>query len=296
MTPFTTSPLPPEAIDCFFALWQGGRVAVRPAPPPGWPAAGAAAESRTPPSEPEPPPPIRNEEDLRVASEWLQLERKRLQDYTALQLGRIQREHQTLVQQIYQCEQNAILRSQELTRKEELLTQQSRALQQQTAELSVRERAVAARLEQWSRIQGELADLCQARSHVEQDTQEQRALLDALQVESDALQKSREAARGELEALVQALNEQREARTREQALVRARQEQMEQRLRDLDRAEQAAQRRVAELDELEAQLRQEFEDQERQLAEQRREIAALRGRLRRQAEEAVVLGGDRPVE
>jgi DNA repair exonuclease SbcCD ATPase subunit len=283
MTPRTTaSPLQAQAIDYLFANWQGGRVLMRPAPPSAAPEAAPSA----PPDEPEPPPVIRDAADLRVANEWLQRERKRLRDYTGTQLARIHREHQALIQQIYLGEQNALRRSQELACKEGLLAQQSRTLQEQTAVLSVRERAVAARLEQWSRVQGQLADLCEARTHVEQETQEQRALLDALQLESDALRTSREATEAELKALVHGLDEQREARAREQAAMRAGQEQMEQRLRELDRVEQAAQRRVAELDELEARLRAEFEGQERQLAEQRREIAALRARLRQQAEAA----------
>jgi DNA repair exonuclease SbcCD ATPase subunit len=289
MTPHTTAPpLQAQAIDYLFANWQGGKVLMRPAPPSAWPGAGATPEAapRTPPDEPEPPPAIRDAADLGVANEWFQGERKRLREYTGMQLARIHREHQALIQQIYLSEQNAILRSQELSCKEELLTKQSRTLQQQTAELSVRERAVAARLEQWSRVQGQLADLCEARTHVEEETQEQRALLDALRLESDALRTSREATEAELRALVHALNEQRESRAREQAVMRAGQEQMEQRLRELDRAEQAAQGHVAELDELEARLRAEFEGQERQLAEQRREIAALRARVRQQAEAA----------
>jgi chromosome segregation ATPase len=215
-----------------------------------------------------------------------------LQQYTEIQLARIRGEHEALVNRIYHSEQTMILGCQELSRKEELLAQQSRVLQQQAGELSQRERALAGQLEQWSKVQGELADLCQARVRTEEETEQQRALLDTLRGEAMALQKSREATQAELEAMARALDEQREARAKEQALTRTHQAQMDKRLRDLDRAEQAVQRRVAELDELEARLREEFEGQERQLAEQRRDITALYARLRQRAQEGSGAPGD----
>jgi hypothetical protein len=231
------------------------------------------------------PPPIQNQQDLVAANEWLQRERKRLQEYTETQLERIAAEHQALVKRNYQNEQSMILACQELSRKEEMLTRQSRALQDQAAELSRRQHTLSSQLQEWSRSHGELADLTQARARTEQEAAEQRALVDSLRTESLALQKSRELLQAELETMARELSEQREQRERERALTQTQQSQMEERLRALDRAEQAAQRRVADLDELEAQLRDEFEDQERRLAEQRREVASLSARLRQRLQE-----------
>ena len=274
---------PAQVIDLLFAHVQGGRGFSRPAPASGWdpPAAPAVAADGPAPTEASPPPLVRDAADLRAANDWLQRERRRLQEYTQIQMARIEKEHLALVSRNYLNEQTVILRCQELSRKEELLAQQVRVLQQQTAELSRREQAVASRLEEWSRVQHDLANLCQTRASIEQDTEQLQTLLGTLRAETTALQASREASRAELEALGQALRNERETRAKEQALVRAHQAQMEQRLRELDETEQVAQRRVAELDELEVRLRDEFEEQERQLAEQRREIAALNARLRR---------------
>jgi chromosome segregation ATPase len=272
-----------QTLDWVFTMCQGGNAFTNPSPSSDCQPAGAV--EGLPLTEVEPAPAIQGATDLRAANDWLQRERRRLQEYTRIQLDRIQREHQALVGQKYLNEQTTILLSQELSRKEELLAQQTRALQQQTAELSQRERFVAAQLEQWSKVQNDLANLCEVRVNVELDTEQQQALLESLRQESDALQKSREASQSELEALARALNEQRDARTREQGLNRAHQARMEERLNELEKAEQATQRRVAELDELEIQLREEFEEQERQLAEQRSEVAALYSRLRRRLEE-----------
>jgi len=288
MTPFNgRAPHEFQAIDWLFTHAATNRGFQGPSPTPGWQAATSSAESGddSAPAETEPPAAVRDSADFRAASEWLQRERNRLQEYTQIQLARLEKEHQALLSRSYANEQGMILRCQELSRKEGLLKEHVQALQQQSAELSRREQTVASQLETWSRAQNELADLCMTRSHVAHDTEEMRALLATLRAETTALQQSRAATQAELEALSRALNEQREARAREQELARATQVQMEQRLRELDRAEQAAQRRVAELDELEVRLREEFEEQERQLAGQRREVAALYARLRQQLEE-----------
>ena len=230
--------------------------------------------------EPEAPPPIQDPADLRAANDWLLRERGRLRQYTETQLARIRTEHQSLVQQKYLNEQTMILGGQELTRKEELVTRQSRALQQQALELSRREQALCGQLEQWSQARGELESLSEVRVRTEQETEQMRALLGGLRDETLALQKARESTQAELEAMTRALDEHRDERAKDLARARSNQEEMERRLRALDLAEQAAQRRVAELDELEVQLREEFEDQERRLAAQRRDVTAMYARLR----------------
>src|SRR5262249_48608998 len=70
------------------------------------------------------PPAIRSDDDVRAANEWLQRERKRLQEYTETQLARVANEHQALVSQNYRNEQQMILACQELSRKEEMLARQ----------------------------------------------------------------------------------------------------------------------------------------------------------------------------
>jgi chromosome segregation ATPase len=280
MTPATSKQTQPtQAIDWFFTL-LGTPPPQEQQPPP------APVPMEQKPSEPETPPAIQSADDLQAANEWLKRERARLQEYTETQLARIQREHQALVSQTYFNEQTMILNCQELSRKEELLARQSRALQQQAAELSQREQALAAQLEQWMQIQREVGDLSQVRVQTEQEAEQQRTLLEALRQEIAALQRSRESMHGELEAMAREMEQQREARAREQDRLRANQAQIEQRLRNLDRAEQAVQRRLVELDELEARLRLEFEEQERQLAEQRRAVAAVYAKLRQRPVDA----------
>src|SRR5215813_5205334 len=67
------------------------------------------------------PPEVRSADDLKLASDWLRRERRQLEAYTRAQLARIQEEHQAVVGQNYLHEQTLILRSQDLTRKEEML-------------------------------------------------------------------------------------------------------------------------------------------------------------------------------
>jgi chromosome segregation ATPase len=187
-----------------------------------------------------PPPAIRDAADLQAAADWLQRERKRLEGYTQVQLARLQSEHEELVRQNYLNEEALILRSQELSRTEEMLATQSRALQQQAEELSRREQALAARHD--------------------------------LGAEAEALQQARAAAQADLEALAVTLTEQQASREKEQARLAARKAQLEARLQAAERAEAGAQRREAELDELEARLLREIEGERQQLAATRREL------------------------
>jgi hypothetical protein len=269
-------PPPIQVIDWLFTHYNDPPAADGP-----FAAAPAAEEALN--WEPESPPPIQDPADLRAANDWLHRERGRLRQYTETQLARIRTEHQSLVQQKYLNEQTMILGGQELTRKEELLARQSRALQQQALELSRREQALCGQLEQWSRARGELETISQVRVQTEQETAQLKSLLGGLRDETLALQKAREETQAELEAMAQALEQHREQRAADLARARANQEEMERRLRALDLAEQVAQRRVADLDDLEVRLREEFEEQERRLADQRRDVAALYARLRQPA-------------
>jgi hypothetical protein len=235
----------------------------------------------------QPPPAIPAGGDLRAAYEWLQRERRRLEGYTQSQLALLQREHQAMVQQSYLNEAALIARSQELGRQEEMLAAQSRALQQQALELSRREQGMAGQLDEWRRLQEELAANEQLSSRARQDAEAQVAALESLRAETASLQRAREAARADLEALAVALTRQREARAKEQALFAAGRAELEARLQAADRAEAAARRRQAEMDELEARLFAEIEEQHRLLADERRALEARQAALR---------GGDRSRE
>jgi hypothetical protein len=280
-----TQPPHTQALDVLFCRLGAARLD-EPIPPNGL--VGAApltapsnAEDAAALAATEPPPSLEGAKDVQAVYEWMKRERGRLETYTRGQLARLQAERMELIHQNYLNEQGVILRVQELGRKEELLGQQARTLQQQAQELTQRERALAAQLEHWCRARDELASLEEASVSARQDMDAQRAALAALRAETAALQKSREAAEGDLGALVNALEEQREARIREQALHAARQKQLEERLQAADRAETAAQQRIAEVEELEARLRHEIEDQERLLAAERRELEHLYDNLRR---------------
>jgi hypothetical protein len=278
-----TSPNEPElstqAVDWIFTYyatqptWDRHSLGVPVGAPANFPRAGMEA-----------PPAIKDPSDLRAANEWLVREWERLKQYTEIQLARIQRESQGLLSQNHLNEQSMILGCQELSRKEELLARQSRALQQQANDLSCREQALTARLNK-TVAQGGADGLPSSRALTDQEIAQHQTLLESLRNETLALQKSREVTQGELVAMARSLDEQREAREKEQTLTRALQTQMEQRRRALDKAEQAAQRRVAELDELADRLREEFEEQERQLAVKRKDVNALYARLRQQGTE-----------
>jgi chromosome segregation ATPase len=229
------------------------------------------------------PPALTGPADLQAAHEWLLRERKRLEAYTEAQLRRLHGEHQAMLQQNYLNDQGLVLRCQEVSRKEELLASQSRALQRQAEEVARREQALAEQLTQWWKAHEELANVQQLHANVAQEATAQQAMLGSLQSEIAALQQSREAARADLEAMAVAIESQRDARAKHQALLTAQQAQLAGRLESADRAEAAASRRLAELEELEVRLYREISEQERQLAAERRELRALEDRLRRGA-------------
>jgi chromosome segregation ATPase len=254
-----------DAIDALFTRLGGQGDSTAPPPP-------IVSESSPIPTEVDAPPAINDPADVQVAYEWLRRERKRLDAYTSAQLARLRSEHEALVRQNYNNEQMLIVKSQELSRKEECLTAQSRTIQQQGLELSQREQALAGQLQEWCKAQEGL-------DTVRQETEVHQSMLAALATETAALQKTREEARADLEALAVALEQQREARARDEALYRARQAELEKRLEDADRAETVARQRMAEFDAVEERMLREMEDQEKQMAAERREFAALQSRL-----------------
>src|SRR5262249_8307977 len=158
--------------------------------------------------------------------------------------------------QSYLSEQAVIFRSQELNQKEEWLVTRGHALQEQAEELSRREQSLAKQLQQWGAAQQELATLEETNRTGPQDTTRQRAMLETLRSETEALQRSREVAGTEFEAMVKAMKGQKEARAREEAARAAAQAHLDQRLQKAERSETAMQQRLAELDDLERRLYQ----------------------------------------
>jgi hypothetical protein len=238
------------------------------------------------PAEIQPPPKVETQADLQAAYEWLQRERKRLENYTNSQLARLKNEHAAMLSRHYTNEQVLILRSQELANKEEFLTRQTRSLQTQAEQLAEREKALAAQREDLCRAHDDYAAVQESCTGARKDAEVQHALLDTLRAEAIAVQRDREKAREDLDEMEKRLEQQREAREREQALLAARQAELDQRFNALQKAEDATERRLRELDDLEARLQQEIEDQENRLAAERKAVAAMAAQLRQQSQDA----------
>jgi hypothetical protein len=157
-----------EAIDCFFSHFAGTPGAAAPAgdEPPARPANAAA-----PAYEPALPPEGIATPESAAAHEWLKREKARLEAYTRSQLARVQAERQEALSQHYINEQGLVLWAQELNRKEEFLSQQTRSLQQQAAELSQREAALLHQLEQRRQTQEELVAAQKASADARQQSE-----------------------------------------------------------------------------------------------------------------------------
>jgi hypothetical protein len=262
------STLRTQALDHLFSLLGEAQADSRLAAPPVSVAGPEGAEATV---DFQPPPGLESPADPQAAFAWLQRERHRLEMYTGGQLARLQREHQAMMQQAHFTEQALVFRSQELSRTEELLNEQSRALQKQAAELAEREQKLAPYLNQLRDAQAEWAELRRLSAALRQDTIGQRQLLDALRAEG---------ARAGLETQMADLRRRQEEASRAEAALAQRAVELQQRLLALERAEDAVQRRAAELEEFEDQLRQEFEAQERQLAAERGEVLDMAARAR----------------
>src|SRR5262249_27450192 len=100
------------------------------------------------PGEPfQPPPLLETSADLKVAYEWLQAERQRLEVYTRSQFETIQQQHQALLAKHFRGEETLALRSQELNREMQFLGSQAEALQKRARELAEREAALTAQMQ-----------------------------------------------------------------------------------------------------------------------------------------------------
>ena len=249
-------PLQAPAVDCLFVQLVEGNGAATPAPPQAqWSPAGW----------PDPPADLENVPELREAYEWLQAERRRLEEYTRTQFAAIQQRHQAILAQHFRNEENLALRTQELNREMTFFAAQAKIIQERAGELARREKALAEQAETL-RAQQELQGLGQ----------------NATGPHPADGQGATETTSSGLAEAAHALEEHQAAWEGKQAQIADRLAQMEQRYQALEQAEETARRRMAELDELENRLTQEFEKQERQLALERRQIEAVRARLRLQ--------------
>jgi chromosome segregation ATPase len=233
---------------------------------------------------PQPPPAVNDSNDMQVAHQWLQAERKRLEEYTRDQFALIQQQHQALLAKHFRSEEAMALRAQELNREMQFLASQSKTLQERARELSERESALALQMNKLAEAHQELIESRQVSAPLQQDRESRRALLEQLRAEAAELQARGAGGRAEAEALETALRQRQEAWERKHAQLMARQVEMEQRYEALEKNEAAAKRWLRELEELEDQLRTEFEQQEHRLASERREMEALRSRLRSQVQ------------
>jgi hypothetical protein len=279
-----------QVLDFLFARLGGNTNLEPPAAAPTLAHTPASAPTRAEaPAKPTPPPEVRSPEDFRAGAEWLQRERQRLEAYTRAQLARIQEERQALAKQQSLNEQTLVLRAQEVTRKEELVLTQGRAVQQQSEDLTQREQALAAQLHQWWQTNQQLVALEEASHTAREDAARHQALLDALRTETAALHQARENTRAELREMLSGIEELRRTREREEAGLEARRQQLLRRLDEADRSALAAERRQAELDDLEALLRRECDEQERELRLRRQELDAAEQRLRGERDEQLAL-------
>jgi hypothetical protein len=248
-----THPLQAPAVDCLFVQMAEGKDTGTPAQPewypPGWT---------------DPPADLEKNPELREALQWLQGERRRLEEYTRNQFAALQQRHQAILAQHFRNEETLALRTQELNREMAFFAAQAKIIQERAGELARREKAVAEQAEKL-RAQQELQGLGEHTGPNPADWQAET-----------------EATSNGLAEAASALEEHQAAWEAKQAEITDRLAQMERRYQALEQAEEAARRRMAELDELENRLTQEFERQERQLALERRQVEALRARLRLQ--------------
>ncbi len=227
-----------------------------------------------------PPPALFHPNDLSAAYEWLQTERKRLEEYTRSQFEMIRQQHQAVLSKHFRSEEALALRAQELNREMQYLAAHAVTLQERARELADREATLAEQVDKLSKAQADLAAVQQTGDGAANATAIQSALLAELRAETARLQESDAAARQQFEGFEAELRERQQAWEKKQAEITARVAEMEHRYQALERTEEAARRRMAELDEWEERLRQEFERQEQQLVRERRENEALCAQLR----------------
>src|SRR5436309_3336752 len=197
----------------------------------------------------EPPAAVGVSPELRAGYEWLQAERKRLEEYTRTQFATIQQQHQALLAKHFRSEEALTLRAQELNREMQYLASQTEALQRRDRELAAREQALATQMEQLAQAEEEILAMQRTTVDTQKDTEVQRTLLEKLRADTANLQTSGAAARAEFETFESTLKEHQAAWEEKQAQMAAHQLEMEKRYQAMQKDEEAVQRRLAELEE-----------------------------------------------
>jgi len=112
--PNGSHPLQAPAVDCLFVQLAEGNGAGQPVPPR---ADSSPPVGPTSAGWPDPPADLENVPELREAYQWLQGERRRLEEYTRSQFAAIQQRHQAILAQHFRNEENLAIRTQELNRR-----------------------------------------------------------------------------------------------------------------------------------------------------------------------------------
>lgn len=202
--------------------------------------------------------------DLRAELEWVQEERKRLEEYTLGQFDLIQKqlallkqEREALLAQRSGLIKNQAIRQQKLNRQMKLLTARTAALQQREKAITEREAALPSHSEEVDKIKNELQTLRQERDQLQATLETQQTLLGQVRVEAQNLEQAAQNVRAELAALEEAVGNRKETWAAEQADFQGQRIQLDDRYLALEKSEEALHRRMAELDKLEARLRRE---------------------------------------
>ncbi len=268
-----------QVVDAVFARKNGrGR--------PSGKSNGAVRLDQTPP-----PGAFCEQADLKAEHEWVQEERKRLEEYTVNQFALLKQMREEMLAHRCKSDETLLLRQRELDRQAKLQAGRAEALKKREALVAEREAAVtrqaaegevslAVHLARLARSQEDLKALEQANEKLQNETIGQRLTLEQVRQETAQAQQGLRAAKGELEGIEQVLAQKKRAVEEQQAELAARQGRLEERYVALERAEKALERRRAEVEELEEAVRSELEEGECRLAQAYRELETLQARLR----------------
>ncbi len=221
----------------------------------------------------------------RAEGEWIAEERERLQAYMAEHFGALRRQREEFSTWRSRVEAALVGREQEVNRQHKLLTSRSETVAEAEA-------LIAAERERQSQALEALEERSQACAAVHENLAAEQARVEQLRAEAERWQEATHRARGECQALEEAVHNRKTLWEAEEARQRGRGEDLDRRQKTLDRAEEELRQCVVETEELEAQIRRDLERQRRELTRESRElenrrleVALSSGRLeRRQAE------------
>ncbi len=202
----------PEAhpVDAVFALMTDersgsrmpselGSVEIKDAKPPGPP----------PLDPPTPPPDVAENQDLRVAYEWLQSERSRLEEYTRVQFEKVEQQHRELMALHFQREQDAALQAQEINREIQRLASFSENLDERAGQLGERQKDLDSQDDKLAAVREEVRAFQQTRQTLQQEIDSQRSLIEQSLTRTNELREQARLLDSEIEAQTATLAERR---------------------------------------------------------------------------------------